>query len=328
MQRPGRAGYTTRHPRGFRLAQLIPSTRAPASIVRHPGVRLVLLLLAGVALVYALVGSWGELRATAWEFRPLPVVFACVCLLGVDILVAALWVLTCRSLGGRIALLRGVRIVLLSNLGKYVPGKIVHAVSQVVMASEQGVPASLGITSILVELALSLMGACFVSLFSLPVLVEAYRGVLLAIAALALPLGLIALHPSILRRLLVVAARIVPGAKGLELPQLAPYHVTLGLFVGYALSWVIMAVAQFAVAYSIYPIDIARLPAMGGVVAISYVFGLVVPFAPAGLGAREGVAILLLSSFMPLPAAVATSVLYRVVSITADALGAALFARR
>jgi hypothetical protein len=305
--------------------QLTP--RAGASIVRHPSVRLVLLLFGAAALVYAFLGSWGELRTISWQLRPFPAILAVVCLIGVNVGVAALWVFTCCSIGGNIPLRAGVRIVLLSNLGKYVPGKIVHAVSQVMLASERGVPASLGVTSILVELALSLMGACFVSLFSLPNIVDEYRGVLLAMTALALPAGLIALHPAILRRVLSIAARVVPGAKGLEIPELAPYGVTLALFVGYVLSWVVMAVAQFAVVLSIVPIDVSHLPAMAGVVAVSYVIGLVVPIAPAGLGAREGVSTLLLSSFMPLPAAIAASVLYRVVAIIADALAAALASR-
>jgi glycosyltransferase 2 family protein len=241
--------------------------------------------------------------------------------------VAALWVFTLRSLGGDLPLGYGVRIVLLSNLGKYLPGKVVHVVGQVMLAANRGVPPALGVTSILVELALSLMGACVVSLLSFPVLLEDYRAILVPLAVVGLPVGLIVLHPRVLRRLLLLARNIVPGARSQELPNLASYRVTLQLFAGYAMSWVLMAIALYAVAASITSVDPGRLLAMGGAVAISYVFGLVVPFAPAGLGAREGVTILLLSSFMPVPAAVVASVLYRLVSITADAAAAAIGSR-
>ena len=67
-----------------------------------------------------------------------------------------------------------------------------------------------------------------------------------------------------------------------------------------------------------------HLPAVSGIVALSYLFGLAVPIAPAGLGAREGLAALLLSTMMPPPAAAVTSVLYRIISIAAELLAAGL----
>lgn len=297
------------------------------SLFRHPAFRIALVALGVGALLYALFSTWGELNYVAWEFRPLPIFAAFACLFAVDFGVAGLWVLTCRGMGGRIKMRQGVRIVLLSNLGKYLPGKVMHVVSQVMLASARGVPPAIGVTSILVELALSLMGACVVSLFSLSVLLEGYSSSLIWIAVLGIPVGLIVLHPFFLRRLLSIAARALPAARGQELPELARYPVILYLFAGYTLSWVMMAVAQYAVAASIVPVDLAYLATMGGVVAVSYLVGLLVPFAPAGLGAREGVTILMLSKFMPLPAAIAASIVYRIASITADACAAALAAR-
>jgi len=302
-------------------------TQARASLLRRPAVRWLLVVGGLGALGYALFRSWGELGDQQWELKPVPLLFAFVCLVGVDFWVAALWVFTLRGLGGHLPLGYGVRIVLLSNLGKYVPGKVVHVVSQVMLAANRGVPTSMGISSVLVELALSLMGACVVILLSIPVLLEDYRSILVPLAAVGVPIGLVALHPRVLHRLLLVARNIVPGARSQELPKLPQYGVTLQLFAGYTMSWVLMAIALYAVAASVYPVGADRLLAMGGIVAISYVFGLVVPFAPAGLGAREGVTILLLSSFMPVPAAIVASVLYRVVSITADAGAAALGSR-
>ena len=61
---------------------------------------------------------------------------------------------------------------------------------------------------------------------------------------------------------------------------------------------------------------------ISGIAALSYLFGLAVPIAPAGLGAREGLMTLLLSTMMPAPAAAVTSVLFRVVSIAAEMLAA------
>jgi uncharacterized membrane protein YbhN (UPF0104 family) len=202
-----------------------------------------------------------------------------------------------------------------------------HVVSQVVLAQDQGVPASVALTSMLVDLGLLLMGACLISLFSLPTLLEEYRAALMPIAATALPVGLIVLHPAILGRLLALGARVLPGSRAALTGELLRYPSVIKLFFGYCLSWVVMSVALFAAADAVHPLDVSLLPAMGGVVTISYVFGLVVPFAPAGLGAREGAAAFMLATMMPLPAAAATSVLYRVVGILAEAAAAAIGSR-
>jgi uncharacterized membrane protein YbhN (UPF0104 family) len=222
---------------------------------------------------------------------------------------------------------QGVRVFLISDLGKYLPGKVMHAIGRVIMLREYGAATSVSVTSIVVTLALSLMGACLVSLMSLPLLQQEQRSWLLLLAATSVPLGLASLHPAIFERLLRVGARTIPGAK-LELTyQPLAYQTMLAALGAYTLSWVVMAVALFTTARALYHVDLASLPAMGGIVALSYMFGLAVPFAPSGLGAREGLMTLLLASFIPLPAAVAASVLYRVIGILGEALAALVASR-
>jgi len=86
-----------------------------------------------------------------------------------------------------------------------------------------------------------------------------------------------------------------------------------------------MSVGLFAAAHTVTA-DLSWdiLPATSGIVAISYLFGLAVPIAPAGIGAREGLMTVLLSTMMPAPAAAVASVLYRVVTILAEVLAAGL----
>ena len=296
-------------------------------VLRLPYVRVAMGALGVGAIVFALLIGWGDLQRVEWEFKPLPILASFVLLFAVTTGEAALWVFTCRGIGGRIALRPGIRAVVLSNLGKYLPGKVMHVVSQVMLAQDQGVPTPISLTSILVDLALLLMGACFVSLFSLPSLLDDYRAALIPVAATAVPVGLIVLHPAILGRILALGARLVPGSRAALMGESLPYSSILKLFLGYIVSWMLMSVALFAAAAAVHPLDLSLLPAMGGVVTISYVFGLVVPFAPAGLGAREGATAFLLATMMPLPAAAATSVLYRVVGILAEAAAAAVGSR-
>ena len=50
-----------------------------------------------------------------------------------------------------------------------------HAAGRVALLQERGQSASIGVTSVLVELALSLLGAALVSVISIPILLDASR---------------------------------------------------------------------------------------------------------------------------------------------------------
>ncbi|MCC6175797.1 MAG: flippase-like domain-containing protein [Chloroflexi bacterium] len=289
-----------------------------------------LVLAAGVG--YALWVAWSDPRLAGfhWQFHPLPVALAFLLMIGSSATTVPLWMAIYRGLGGRVRVRDGFRIYLVSNVGKYLPGKVGHAAGRVVMLKAKGQPASIGVTSILVELALSLLGAILLSLLSIPILLHLQGlgdqlGFVTPLALLALPAGLIGLHPLVMSRILRLGSRVLPG--GAELcTDLPPYRLILVLLVCYVALWFTMSVGLFATAQTVYPLGWEWLPAMGGVSALSYLFGLVVPFAPAGLGAREGLMTVMLSTMMPPPAAIVTSILYRAVSISAETIAAGLAA--
>jgi uncharacterized membrane protein YbhN (UPF0104 family) len=183
------------------------------------------------------------------------------------------------------------------------------------------------VTSILLELMVSLLAAALVSLMSLPLLLQSqglshYATLVTLVALLAVPLGLIVLHPKVLGFVLRLAARRLPAGGGPLSTRLPSYRRILGLLAAYTLVWIFGSFGLFAAAQSVYPLEVAWLPAMGGIAAASYVAGLAVPFAPAGIGAREGLMTLLLSTMMPAPAAAVASVLYRLMSISAELVAA------
>ena len=306
----------------------MPTTRLSwTHILRRPAVKVAigLALIAGVGA--ALVQGWTDLGKIEWQFQPVPLAAAFLMLLFVEVALAPVWVIVLRALGGAITMRQGVRVYLISDLGKYLPGKVMHALGRVIMLQEYGVATSISVTSIVVTLALSLMGACLVSLLSLPLLQQEQHGVLLLLAVISVPLGLASLHPAVFGRLLRLGARMMRGAKTELTYQPLPYRTTLTALAAYILAWVVMAVALFTTAQALYHIDLAWLPAMAGIAALSYLFGLAVPIAPYGLGAREGLMTLLLATFMPLPAAAAASVLYRFMGILGEALAALVASR-
>jgi uncharacterized membrane protein YbhN (UPF0104 family) len=302
---------------------------------RHPALRVLLglVLLAGVG--YTLWRAWNDpsLAGFEWQFYPVPVGAAFLIMLATSASTAPLWLTIYRGLGGKVGTLDGCRIFLVTNIGKYLPGKVMHAAGRVALLSERGQPASIGVTSVLVELALSLLGAALVSVISIPILLRGqgigqYLEVIGWVSWLALPAGLIGLHPRVMGPVLRFASKRLPG-KSTELStDLPPYRTILMLLVGYVLLWVTMSVGLFATAHTVVSFEVLtwqHLPAVSGIAALSYLFGLAVPIAPAGLGAREGLMTLLLTAIgMPAPAAAVTSILYRIISVLAELASAGL----
>src|SRR3954452_13099845 len=185
------------------------------SMLRHPALRLLigLVLVAGVG--YALWLSWHDpkLANFEWRFSPLPVAVAYTIMLVVSTAIAYPWLVIYRSLGGRVETREAFRIFLVTNMFKYLPGKVMHAAGRVVELQQHGQPAALGVTSVLVELALSLLGAALLSVISIPILLRQFAPTehldfLTWTSLLALPIGLIGLHPKVLGPLLRFASKM------------------------------------------------------------------------------------------------------------------------
>jgi glycosyltransferase 2 family protein len=287
--------------------------------------------LIGIGAVYAGWLAWRDatIADIPNDLDPLPLLASLIMRIVATLLTVTVWLGLYRGLGGVIGVQDGFRIYLLTNLGKYLPGKVLHVAGRVALLRDRGEPASTGVTSILLELMVSMLAAALVSVTSLPLLLQnqglaQYATLVGGLAILAVPLGLAVLHPRVLGVLLQMVARWMPTAGGQLSTRLPSYRSILGLLAIYTLVWICGSIGLFAAAQSVYPLDGAWLPAMGGIAAASYVAGLAVPFAPAGIGAREGLMTLLLSTMMPAPAAAVTSVLYRLMSILAELISAGL----
>jgi hypothetical protein len=326
-------------PTPVRLDQVQPTIDArPArlrarSVIGHPATRPLVgaAVLAGVG--YALWSSWHDL---AWDglpagFQPLPLAFTLILRLTISGIMAMTWLVLFRSIGGRLGECEAFHVYLVSTIAKYLPGKVMLVAGRAMMVQERGQSAALGMSSTVLEAGFSLLGAACVGITAF-VLAQGQtwseHGGLIGWAVFAMLLvlvpGLIGLHPRILGPSLQIASRIAPRRMALNLGAAPAYRTSLLVFSAHVLSRAIGACALFSVVRSVYPVDMGWLPLLAGASAASYLFGFALPFAPAGLGAREGMLTLVLATVMPAPVAAIISVLDRIVSILAELLAAGL----
>src|SRR4051812_9113432 len=116
-----------------------PSRR---SMLRHPLIRLLFTLLLVGGVGYALWLSWQDPRLAdfEWHFSPLPIGIALLTMLFTSAGTAIFWLVIFRGLGGHVETRGGARIFLVTNLGKYLPGKVMHAAGRVAFLQQRGQP--------------------------------------------------------------------------------------------------------------------------------------------------------------------------------------------
>jgi hypothetical protein len=189
------------------------------------------------------------------------------------------------------------RIVALSQIAKYVPGNVAQHVARAGLAIKQGINAGDLAATVIQETFLTMTASLVVGLAALLLsghgLMESGGShgqvILLALATLiAMPLCL-PLSRLVVRRLrgrlgrLAEAILAVPG-----------WRVSLVVLLVYSLNYLLIGVGLWLVALVVGHGDGLTFAKVTAAFALSWLLGFVTPGAPAGLGTREGIMLLLL----------------------------------
>lgn len=211
-----------------------------------------------------------------------------------------------------------VRLFMVANLGRYVPGKLWQIAGLAVLARQRGVAAPTSIAAAVVGQGLALIAATLLGLAAGWTLIEGT--IWQWVVPVALFGGLLTgLHPSIFRALSGACFRLArtPEPEGLEpLAALRWFAFTLG-------NWVLYA-GSFWLLVRGLGLEAAPVPTASAFAA-AYVLGYVMVFAPAGIGVREGFLVVLLSPQLGPAASSAVAVIARVWTTLTEVIPAAAF---
>lgn len=201
-------------------------------------------------------------------------------------------------------------IFYVSQLGKYVPGRVWGYISQVILARKVGVSGEKAfISSILFQVVSSVVTVYF---FMMTLLVWEQLDIVLRVFVLALASigGYILLWMDALNWASnLVIKKMFKRTARVHLSSRIILDVT-GILI---LSWIAYGVAYYHFMKSFYPeLDIVTGITFTGIYAISWLVGYVSLLTPGGLGIREGVQVYLLNFFIPLPIAIVISLASRV----------------
>lgn len=276
-----------------------------------------------------LVKSWDAVIAYEWLIdwptAWLSIVVQLVTLIGMS----TVWCWLIGGLGYPVSFLHGFKIAYISNLGRYLPGRIWQVVSMLHFTDRLGIPKIASVASWGIATFLGFPAACLatvVAVYLEPRVISPQKWALIGppiLIGTIVTLGLVALfiiRPSALTSLY----NFVLVRFGRE-----PIVLTLGrgvaarVFVGYLLAWLLYGLSFWIFVRALVPTaDIPALPVVGAFI-LAYQIGYLAIFTPGGLGTRELVLSTALAPFVG-PLAPGIAVAGRLWSIVAELLVTAI----
>lgn len=254
---------------------------------RRTLVRVLQLTLAAIIValvVRRIVAEWGAVTLALDQARPnwLALCASGLVVLATYAVLIETWRVVLRGWQHDIPFLDAARIWTISNLGKYLPGKVWSITALAVMSREYGVTAAEGATaSVLVTLINTLIGFA-VAIITGASLLRLSPLVVIVIAVMAIA---VLASPSALPTLGVVAGRVFK--REIVLRPL-DHRVLLSAGALTCIAWLMYGVAFWLFTKGVLGAAPGALRDYVAVFAGSYLIGFVAIFSPAGVGVREG----------------------------------------
>ncbi|MCK5761040.1 MAG: flippase-like domain-containing protein, partial [Candidatus Delongbacteria bacterium] len=201
------------------------------------------------------------------------------------------WKYLLGTLGSDLKISKAMRIWFISNLGRYIPGKVWQISGLIVLSSKEGVSKKVSSISVIYSqivanlIGLSLGIFLFVKDEEKTTHTLMLVGVLIALAIL----------PFIINKLAILALSILKKPK-------ETFEVSYGKFIIYVfmqlVNWLVMGLA-FVLFINIFTeLSIIENSVSLFILPISWTLGLLAIFAPGGIGVREGIMTVYLSMFI------------------------------
>jgi hypothetical protein len=203
-------------------------------------------------------------------------------------------------------------VVFLKNTpAKYIPGSVWHLYGRVMAAQKKGITLELATLSVILEPLFVIAAALGLALLN---------GPHPRLQGLSLGIILLGVHPRILNLLW----QRVNQVRGKQLSSVRLQHYPLRVLLGETAFMGLRGITFLLIVLAFTPLSWAALrPLMGGF-SFAWLVGLVLPVSPGGIGVFEATAIALLDGILTPGVLLGAVAVYRLVSILAEIIGAAL----
>ena len=215
------------------------------------------------------------------------------------------WKYLLGTLGSDLKISKAMRIWFISNLGRYIPGKVWQISGLIVLSNKEGISKKVSSVSVIYsQIVANLIGLSLgVFLFFRYEKHTDYFFILITV------LLTLAILPFMINKLAILALSILKKPK-------ETFEVSYGKFIIYVfmqlVNWIVMG-AAFVLFINIFTeLSISQHPVALFILPISWTLGLLAIFAPGGIGVREGIMTVYLSMFISPGLAAVIPWIYRI----------------
>lgn len=221
------------------------------------------------------------------------------------------WKFLIRSMGEKINTLSALRTWFISNLGRYVPGKVLQFAGLVYFARKEGVDGKIAIQSVLYSQITAnglglLMGLSLLTIKSTSAKFPNSFHVTLILIAIFL---FVLWFPSFFLR--SSNYFLTKFNKQTIEQSLSRKHYLIYLLLQ-IVNWMLMSVSFILLINAYTGLSVTGNPEVLFILPLSWTIGLIALFAPGGLGVREGAMSYWLSNFIPIHYALVLPWIYRI----------------
>ena len=264
-------------------------------------------------LARSLYANWNKILEYDWKVNYYFLVSSLFLCIVVAFFLALGWNLILRVLGGRLAYRRALKIFFVTDLAKYVPGKVWTMLGKIYLCQKEGIPVPRTSASVVIQPLIQVISGISIFLVSLPFWTKTTDFVTkLYFLFPLIPIGLVVLHPVILTKALnFVLTKLKRDPVAFKVRY---RDILLILFLWGGL-WILSGVTYYLLIMGIHPIPLSLLPVVIGIFSIA---GVSQFLTPSGIGVLEGVLTVLLSLYFPVHVAILIALLARVWKTTTE----------
>ena len=289
-------------------------------INKRPWYSWMLLILVMSAVIWVILHNFNEI--TRYNFRvEWPYLMLSFLFVNAAYLVTVfIWSRLAVSFGLNVPMLKAAKVWFISQLGKYVPGKVMLLLVRLDAYrgySKRKITVATGIEYI--AMLASGFVLALVALASASQIVPYY---IRWFAGVGTVLFLFLLWPPLSLRFVNLILKLLKREPIEEFPS----YILLLRFVGaYIFAGLLQGMGLFFVLNSLSPVDFRYFLIITGIYEVAGLIGIAAVFAPSGIGVREGVLFLVLPAFIPMPAVIIGTIAMRLIATTTELFLAGVF---
>lgn len=243
-------------------------------------------------ITWTVIRSWDDFVSSVLTMQPVWLLGSLVAgFLGVFFSMLA-WRAVVMAFGYSISVRDASHVVFVSQIGKYLPGGVWPIVAGSQLGARAGIPAGVTAITLTAQLLVSLIAGSTVAagaFLAFPTLAASYGW----LVVLAVAVGVMALLPPVLTRIIGFAFRLLRRKDSLPPIRALPLSAAIGWSL---ISWACFGVHLWTIVTSLGTFDPGLLPLAISGYALAWVAGFLAIIAPAGAGVREAILALVLTN--------------------------------